>query len=150
MSGPTVLDLTVRPGDHVEVRVNGRTVALVAAGAVDTRDDLMAQVGRANALRALPQVLTGLVRRLASLKNLGDEGKAPAVKVHAYARGVSDGLAGRTVPHPTEGDKVPPIRPAHGPSYEAGYEWGLGVRGCLEAASVPASKPARVRARVRE
>ena len=51
--------------------------------------------------------------------------------------GFVDGMAGRTIPHPTMGDEVPGVLPAYDPDYERAYRVGEDF---ANAASVFADK----------
>jgi hypothetical protein len=55
-----------------------------------------------------------------------------SAKVHdRIVAGFVDGMAGRTIPHPSMGDEVPGVRPAFDRDYERGYDVGEGFARAL-------------------
>lgn len=113
-----------------QVAVNGRTVLEIAVGEAVPLDDLHAEVRRARGANSL----VSQVQRLAAFcaddpgLRIGDHvNKTPDAKRAAFARGLVDGLAGRTVPHGA-GPDLPPVPPEHSPAYRTGYDAGAGLR----------------------
>ena len=128
----TKLELTGH--EHTLIYVNGRLVAECAVGQAQDRDSLEAEVRRARALRALSRMVRGLPAEMRRIPNIGDHvNSTPAAKQQAFARGLLDGMDRRTVDHPEPG--VPPMKPEHTRSYEAGYSVGEAIARAVTAAT---------------
>ncbi len=135
MRGRTELHLNSE--EYTLIYLNGQLVAECAVGQAKSRDSLEEEVFRARASRSLVRFVKQLPDAIRKIGDIADHINAkPAAKQQAFARGLLDGLDRKTVPYPT-GDPVPPIRPDHTRSYEAGYDMGEVIARAAEIASDP-------------
>src|SRR5262245_14159144 len=128
------------PQDHLRLFIDETLVDEIAVGLCDPRPHLEAEVRAARCLQAL----AGWVRRLPglveNLEHLHDGCHAkPEARQGACLRGLRDGMAGTTRPHPTEAF-LPGLPPEDCPSYLVGYRAGEGGRRALT--QIPEEPPA--------
>lgn len=137
----TTLDLTGT--DHLIVRLNGKIVAECCVGTAQNRDDMEAEVRRARALRSLARTVQRLPDEVRRVGDLGDHiNTTKAARQQAFARGLLDGIEGKTVPYPGElSGIVPPIKPEHTRSYEAGYGIGEAIARAARVATEGLNQP---------
>jgi hypothetical protein len=142
VSNRRVTEIHVNGSEHLLIYANGTLAAEVAIGEVETRDELLAKVRAARALRNLSRFVRAIPSELEKAGDKPDhnaENNTPAKKREAYGRGLLEGMRGVTLPYPDPGLSaagVPDIRPEHTPSYERGYDLGEAIRRACELAKV--------------
>lgn len=128
------IQVTARCGESYSVYVNGKLICDGLADAVESGKTLTEEIRSARADGALRRMVGSLVT---ASEHCGD---APAEKMtqekrrDAFARGLRDGLAGKTVPHGFPG--VPDVEPEDSTPYRYGYEGGEALRRAYKMASL--------------
>jgi hypothetical protein len=127
------LHLTTTPTErppYVRMFLDGALICEVAAGVATARDTLALEVEAARGLQALAHHVRRWQHRLLAAPAGPDHvDKAPAARQRAFAEGLEAGLTGARVPFGRLG--VPPLPPAHTPSYRQGYEHGAALQQAL-------------------
>lgn len=106
------------------VEINGILCAevLTTTGTVVcTRDDLIRELGDKRALAVLRRRVTEAIRLLSAGRFTDHTYVNQELSTAAFGRGILDGLASKTVPHPQSGQ---PMLPDYSKGGQAGYELG--------------------------
>ena len=150
--GAAVTDIHVNgdsPGGTVRIFVRGRFAGEVSCGAMDDRDALEREVWRARVLDGLLKAAMGLRKDLLHIDDIIEsvDKQSPARNCQAFARGMLEGLEGKTAPLPGDWQGVlPKGQPEFGRSYDAGYRYGEIIGRLTQQAEDATQAIARLRA----
>ena len=135
-----ILDLQVEPREHLEIRVNGKVAVDICVSALTLIEPEMLGAARANS--ALRHIVAALIDTFTEVAEgrVADHSVTAKNRLEILLQGFRDGLAGKTVKHPCDGDRpvidIPPILPQAGKTYAIGYHHATGVKNAYKQASL--------------
>ncbi len=112
------INITADASDHVKFMVNGVFAGELAVKELIGHEALKTEVSEARASVSLLRTLPALIVRLRAMTDKD------------AAKGLLDGLLGKTEPHPSEGNRVPPIATVHTREAREAYEIGEYLARC--------------------